>query len=119
MSYLKIERIRFFDKFFNRQKALCELPANFLNQVTTSLLSSQAMHHTMLSMTSAFEDWEWFHKTLHSVSKFFSNWGRLRRFQSVVIERNPMFTSGVLRNSFSRMFKTTCPTLQEQRWEYL
>ena len=81
--------------------------------------ADHAMHHTMLEMNSAFSEWDFFHRSLHSISKYFSNWSRLRRFRDTCIERNPRFKSAALRQFFSSMFMTACPALVEHRWEYL
>ena len=81
--------------------------------------ADHALHHVMLELKAAFSKWDWFHNCLNAISKYFRNWSRLRRFCSVCIENNPRFSSARLRDSFSSMFKTACPTLVEHRWEYL
>ena len=49
--------------------------------------ADHAMHHAMLEMNSAFSEWDFFHRSLHSIK------------------------SAALRQSFSSMFMTACPTL--------
>ena len=81
--------------------------------------ADHAMHHCMLEMKSAFDHWDSFHHALNSVAKYIGNWQRLNRFRATCILRNERFTSIQLRESFASMFKTTCPSLLEHRWEYL
>ena len=81
--------------------------------------ADHAMRHTMQELNSAFTEWDFFHRSLNAISKYFNNWSRLPRFQDTCSERNPRFKSARLRQSFSSMFMTACPTLVEHRWEYL
>ncbi len=81
--------------------------------------ADHAMHHCMLELKSAFGHWDSFHCALNSVAKYFGNWQRLNRFRATCILRNERFTSIQVRESFASMFKSTCPSLMEHRWEYL
>ncbi len=81
--------------------------------------ADHSLHHCLQELKSCFEHWTMFYNMLNSLTKYFGNWSRLTRFRSMCIIKNEQFKSISLRESFAAMFKQPCPSLQEQRWEYL
>lgn len=77
------------------------------------------MHRTMLEVQNSFEDYDWFHRALSAVAKYLGRWDRLSRFRAITIDQNERFKSQQLKGSFKSLFKVACPSLQEQRWDYL
>lgn len=81
--------------------------------------SDHSLHHCLQELKSCFAHWNVFYSLLNALTKYFGNWSRLTRFRTMCIIKNDQFRSLPLRESFAAMFKTSCPSLQEQRWEYL
>lgn len=81
--------------------------------------ADHSLHHCLQELKSCFRHWSVFYSMLNSLTKYFGNWSRLNRFRSMCILKNEQFRSISLRESFAAMFKSPCPSLQEQRWEYL
>lgn len=80
--------------------------------------ADHSLHHCLQELKSCFSHWSVFYSMLNSLTKYFGNWSRLNRFRSMCILKNEQFRSISLRESFAAMFKSPCPSLQEQR-EYL